>query len=139
MVDAVQPHFRNLKDDQLRACARTGGVIGMSGSSEYIGDPASSNEAILRHVEYIADLVGPRHVGLGLDLVFDAAALNAWIRGRPEEWPQARDPAWPGFRYAAPEQAASLTELLLRHGYAETDVRGILGENWLRVCREVWR
>jgi membrane dipeptidase len=139
MVDAVQPHFRNLKDDQIRACARTGGVIGMSGSSEYIGDPASSNEAILRHIDYIAGLVGPRHIGLGLDLVFDAAALNTWIRGRPEEWPQARDPAWPGFCYAAPEQAASLTDLLLRNGYAEADVRGILGENWLRVCREVWR
>jgi membrane dipeptidase len=139
MVHAVQPHFRNLKDGQIRACARTGGVIGMSGSSEYIGDPESSDEAILRHVDYIADLVGPSHIGLGLDLVFDADALNAWIRGRPEEWPQARDAAWPGFRYATPEQAASLTERLLRRGYADDDVRGILGENWLRVCRQVWR
>jgi membrane dipeptidase len=139
MADAMRPHFRNLKDEQICACARTGGVIGMSGSSEYIGDPESSNEAILRHVDYIADLVGPSHIGLGLDLVFDADALNAWIRSRPEEWPQARHPAWPGFRYAAPEQAATLTELLLRHGYDDDDVRGILGENWLRVCRAVWR
>src|SRR5262249_46809782 len=53
MADAVHPHFRNLKDDQIRACAKTGGVIGMSGSGEYIGDLSCSNESILRHVNYI--------------------------------------------------------------------------------------
>ncbi|HZP10809.1 MAG TPA: membrane dipeptidase [Nevskiaceae bacterium] len=138
MADAVQPHFRNLKDDQIRACAKTGGVIGMSGSGEYMGDLACSNEAILRHIDHIAQLVGPQHVGLGLDLVFDADALNRWIRSRPEEWPQARDPSWPGFRYATLEQLPALTDLLLKR-YSETDVRGILGENWRRVCAQVWR
>lgn len=139
MVDAVQPHFRNLKDDQIRECARTGGVIGMSGSGEYMGDLACSNEALLRHINYIAELVGPQHVGLGLDFVFDAATLSEWARGRPEEWPQTRDPAWPGFRYASPEQIPALTGLLLKQGYSEAEVRGILGGNWARVCREVWR
>jgi membrane dipeptidase len=138
MADAVHPHFRNLKDDQIRACAKTGGVVGMSGSGEYMGDRSCSNEAILRHVDHIAQLVGPRHVGLGLDLVFDAEALNRWIRGRPEEWPQARDPAWPGFRYAKPEQLTALADLLAKR-YADADVRGILGENWRRVCAQVWR
>jgi membrane dipeptidase len=139
MVDAVAPHFRNLKDDQIRACAGTGGVIGMSGSGEYMGDLSCSNEALFKHIDYIAQLVGPQHVGLGLDLVFDADALNAWIRGRPEEWPQARDPSWKGFRYAAPEQVPALIELLRKRGYSDGDVRGILGENWRRVCRATWR
>lgn len=139
MAAAVHPHFRNLSDDQIRACAKTGGVVGMSGSGEYMGDLACSNESIVRHIDHISELVGPAHVALGLDLVFDADALNAWIRARPDEWPQARDPGWPGFRYAVPEQAPALTELLLKRGYAEADVRGILGENWARVCRRVWK
>jgi membrane dipeptidase len=111
----------------------------MSGSGEYMGDLACANESILRHIDHISEVAGPAHVALGLDLVFDAEALNAWIRARPDEWPQARDPAWPGFRYATPEQAPQLTELLLARGYAEADVRGILGENWARVCRRVWK
>ena len=139
MVHALNPHFRNLRDDQIRACARTGGLVGMSGSSEYIGEASCSNEAILRHIDYVAELVGPRHVGLGLDLVFDADALNRWIRQRPDEWPQARDPAWPGFRYATPEQVPALTELMLQRGYQEKDIRGVLGDNWLRVCGQVWK
>ena len=139
MAHGITPHFRNLRDEQIRACARIGGLIGMSGSGEYIGEASCSNESILRHIDYVAELVGPRHIGLGLDLVFDADALNRWIRGRPDEWPQARDPAWPGFRYATPEQVPALTELLLQRGFSESDVRGILGENWLRVCGQVWR
>ncbi len=139
MADAVHPHFRNLKDDQIRACAKTGGVVGMSGSGEYMGDMTCSNEALLRHVDHIAQMVGPEHVGLGLDLVFDADALNAWIRSRPDEWPQARDPSWAGFRYATPEILPSFSDLLVKRGYSEDDVRGILGENWRRVCRQVWR
>ena len=36
-------------------------------------------------------------------------------------------------------QLPELTDLMLRRGYAEDDVRGILGGNWLRVCSEVWK
>ena len=38
-----------------------------------------------------------------------------------------------------PEQVPELTELMLRHGFAEADVRGILGGNWLRMARAVWK
>ena len=37
------------------------------------------------------------------------------------------------------EEAPRITQELLRRGYAEKEIRGILGENWLRVCGEVWR
>lgn len=138
VADKVNSHFRNLTDEQIKACAETGGTIGMSGSNAYLGDPQSSNEAIFRHIDYIAELVGTEHIGLGLDLVFDADALNAWIRTRPDEWPGADAPDWEGFHYAVPEQVPALTELMLNRGYSETQIRGILGENWLRVCREIW-
>ena len=37
------------------------------------------------------------------------------------------------------EDAPRITQELLGRGYAEKEIRGILGENWLRVCGEVWR
>ena len=39
----------------------------------------------------------------------------------------------------SPDDGPALTEEMLRRGYRESDIRGILGENWLRVCRAVWR
>ncbi|MDP6788623.1 MAG: membrane dipeptidase [Rhodospirillales bacterium] len=38
-----------------------------------------------------------------------------------------------------PEQLPEATEELLRLGYGEDDVRGILGENWARVAEAVWK
>jgi membrane dipeptidase len=136
---ALCPSFRNLKDDQIRACAQTGGVVGVSGSSEYLGDLACSNETLFRHIDYMVDVGGIDHVGLGLDVVFEPQALSQWARGRPDEWPMAQSPGWVGFRYALPEQLPGLTELMLQRGYTEDQVRKVLGENLLRVCRTVWR
>ena len=138
VADGVHTHYRNLTDDQIKACAATGGVIGMSGSNGYLGDKQASNETLFKHIDYIAERVGPEHIGLGLDLVFDHQIVNDWIRQRPEEWPGADDPNWPGFRYAVPEQIPALAELLLAKGYSEEIVRGILGENWRRVCQQCW-
>lgn len=136
---AVHEHWRNVTDTQIRACAATGGLVGLSGSSEYLGDPAASTEAMLRHVRHVADLVGPAHVGLGLDFVFDSEALNRWIRSRPEEWPGTDSPDWPGFRYARPAQVEELAEALLAGGWAEAEVLGLLGGNHMRVCAAAWQ
>lgn len=136
---ALCPSFRNLTDEQIRGCARTGGVVGVSGSSEYLGDFSCSSETVFRHIDYLATCVGVDHVALGLDVVFDPEALSAWARGRPDEWPMTQDPHWRGFRYARPEQITQVVELMLQAGYSEADVRKVLGENWLRVCAAAWR
>jgi len=136
---ALCPSFRNLKDEQIQACARIGGLVGISGSSEYLGDLSCATETIFRHVDYVAQLVGVDHVGLGQDVVFDAETLTRWARSRPDEWPMARKTGWSGFRYAAPEQLPELTETMLRHRYSEEQVRKVLGENIRRVCSKVWR
>ena len=136
---AVHEHWRNVTDEQIRACAATGGLVGLSGSSEYLGDPAASTEAMLRHVQHVADLVGPAHVGLGLDFVFDSDALNRWISSRPEEWPGTDRPDWPGFRYARPGQVAELVEALALRGWSDEALLGLLGQNHMRVCAAAWQ
>lgn len=133
-VHGVHPHFRNVRDDQIDGCARTGGVIGISGMNNYLGGPPNV-ELLVRHVDYIAERVGAQHVALGLDVVGDAAALSAFVSARPAEWPGR----WAPFEFAGPELVVDLADALLDRGYAEQDVRGILGGNALRVCEESWR
>jgi len=137
--DALVPHFRNVTDEQIRACARTGGLVGVSGSSAYLGDHAVSTDTLFRHLDHVVQLAGPQHAGLGLDIVFDAERLSRWMRLRPDEWPGVEDPNWPGVRYAMPEQVVDLTAAMLAHGYTPDAVRGILGGNYERICTAVWR
>ncbi len=136
---AIHENFRNIDDEQARACARSGGLIGISGSSEYLGDLQCRSETLFRHLDHYAQLIGAEHVGLGFDVVFDAGPLSRWVRSRPDEWPMARDPEWPGFRYAMPDQVVDLVALMLSHGYPEAAVKGILGLNHVRVCGQVWQ
>lgn len=138
-AQAVHTCFRNIDDEQARACARTGGLVGISGSSEYLGDQQCRTETLFRHLDHYVQLLGPQHVCIGLDVVFNAEPLSRWAKARPDEWPMTRDPAWPGFNYAVPEQLTELVGLMLAHDYQEASIRDILGENYLRLTRQLWR
>jgi membrane dipeptidase len=138
-ANTVHRSFRNIDDDQARAAARTGGLVGISGSSEYLGDHQCRTETLFRHLDHYVQLLGAEHVCIGLDVVFEAEPLSRWARSRPDEWPMAQDPDWPGFNYAVPEQLTELVGLMLTHGYPDKGIQGILGENYVRVCKQVWR
>jgi membrane dipeptidase len=135
----VFPHYRNIKDDQIKACAATGGVIGVNGLGEFLDDPHAKSETIFRHIEHMVNLVGPRHVGVGLDYVKDTDGFWDWVRSRPDQWPLVDGKTHENTGFGQPEQIVELCELMLSHQYAEEDVCGILGGNFARVAREVWK
>ncbi len=135
----VFPHYRNIKDDQIKACAATGGVIGVNGLGEFLDDPHATSASIFRHLDHMVNLVGPQHVGIGLDYVKNTAGLWNWVRDNPEMWPPVDGKPHDDTAFGQPEQVAELCELMLSHQYAEDDVRAILGGNFARVAREVWR
>lgn len=132
---ALREHARNITDEQIKACARTGGVIGINGIGDFLG--GTSSELIVQNIEYVMDLVGPEHVGMGLDYVIDKQELIDYIEGHPEIFPADKISHFVSF--VEPEQFPEFTELLVQKGYAEQTIRGILGENFLRVAREVWK
>ena len=125
-------HSRNVPDDMIMACAGTGGVVGVVGFASVIsGEKELKTEGLVDHIEYCIDLVGDQHVGLGLDYVYDQEfdSRSVWsphYSGRP-------------ISVFEPENLPMLTEVMLKRGHAETTVRAVLGENWLRVAREVWK
>jgi len=132
-------HERNISDEQICAAAKTGGVIGINGIGFMLDATGqATTESMLRHIDHVANLVGPQHIALGLDFVIDDRHMQAVYQANkalmyPNGYPT---PPW---QYLPPEGLESLVELLLSHGYLEADVRGILGENFLRVAGEVWR
>ncbi len=134
---AVWEHDRNLRDEQIKACAGKGGVIGINGVGLFLGNNDASPENFIRHIDHIAGLVGPRHVALGLDLVYYMDSMLARWRANPGRYPEGYpEPPWYFF---SPEDLPRLVETLLRRGYSDADITGILGENFLRVAEAVWR
>lgn len=132
----IRKHQRNINDEQAKACAKTGGVIGMNGISLFLSDNGDASvESMMRHIDHLVELVGPEHVGIGLDYVYYEEQMMKVVMANLDKFPKG-DPL-PPYKYFAPEDLPHLTEALLRRGYAEDDIRGILGRNFLRVCTEV--
>jgi membrane dipeptidase len=135
---ALRDHERNIPDDLMKACAATGGVVNLSGIGIFLGNNDNSTETLIRHIDYATDLIGPEHVGLGLDYVFDQSELADYLVARPDIFPPEKGYS-AGMAMIEPERFPILAEGLLKKGYSEAQVRGILGENNLRVARQVWR
>ena len=133
----VHQHMRNVKDDQIKTCAARGGVIGITSAGFYLGD--ATPEKYFQHLDYVAQMVGHEHVGIGLDYLDNVAPLVAFIAARPDEWPGAAEGAWEPMKFMPPERLANVVELMLKHDYSDPQVRGVLGGNWLRICRQVWK
>jgi membrane dipeptidase len=147
---AVHDNLRNVEDELIRAIAATGGVIGSVGFPSFLeGDDQPTLDAFIDDIAYKADLVGIDHTGLGIDYylgqwkVEDDAAALARYRGmvadghwRPGQYPP------PPYKYPAgietPRTLPALTEGLLARGFAEEDVRKVLGGNWRRVFARIW-
>jgi membrane dipeptidase len=136
---SVFDHYRNVTDAQALACAATGGLIGVSGSSAYIGPATSLAEGAFRHIDHFVQLVGADHVGLGTDYVADADALMKIVAQRPDEWPTDEGATYENMTYLPPEGLLDVIKLLQRANYDETSLRKILGGNYLRIAGEVWR
>ena len=135
---AVWDHDRNIPDELMIACARSGGVVNLNGIGIFLGDNDNSIETFIRHADYAVELIGCEHVGLGLDFMFDAKELDDFFAANPALYPLEKGYG-EGIKMIEPETIPSIAEELLKRGYREADVRGILGENNLRVARKVWR
>lgn len=136
VAKALWDHERNITDEQIRKCAATGGVIGVNGVGMFLADNEATTEHMARHIDHIARLVGPEHIGIGLDMSVDQEKLAARYREDPSRWPRGYPP--PPWEIVQCDALPELVGKLMERGYSDADVRGILGENFLRVARSVW-
>ena len=132
------PHPRNVSDELMRACAAKGGVIGLTGAGPFLGEPDNLVERLLRQLHYVIDRIGPEHVGLSLDYQFDSRERDEWIRRFATLIPAGM--ATPGgLAMIGPEGFGAIAEGLAKSNLTDAAICGILGNNWLRIAKRVWR
>lgn len=132
---------RNKSDEILLALKEKGGVVGaMVFPLTLTGKPKATLEDYLNIIDYFVNLLGIDNVGLGPDFM---EKMPAEIRKQA-----LRDIPWTALfkvlRVRPVKNLESVTQLpnvtagLVRRGYAEQDVKKIIGLNWLRLYGEVW-
>ncbi|HMA37241.1 MAG TPA: membrane dipeptidase [Chloroflexia bacterium] len=116
---ALYPDPRNLADDQIRAVAASGGLIGVFLANMFLapdGAPVTI-DTLLAHYDHLLALVGPDHVALGTDYGGVGTGLPAGL-ARVGDLPRL---------YAA----------FAAHGYPPATITAIRGGNYLRVLRQI--
>jgi membrane dipeptidase len=119
---ALCPSTRNLTDRQLDAIRDSGGVVGVNFHVGFLRTDGQADidtpiAEIVRHIDYMADRIGPEHVALGSD--FDGATM-------PKEL---------GDVTGLPK----LVGALRARGYGAFELNAITHKNWIRVLRQTWK
>lgn len=132
---ALRDHHRNLTDEQLRGIAATGGVIGLNLLACFIDQDNPTIDRVVDHYEHLAEVAGIEHIGVGPDFISDI--YDDLYPAQAELGIEGLDPRLNIDGLHASRHLPNLTAALLRRGFSERDVRLILGENYLRLFREV--
>ena len=113
-VAGVHPSWRNIDDDQVRAVADRGGVVGIMYHQGFLG--GSTSDAVLRHLEHVVRVGGEDAAALGSD--WDGLIVT------PRDMPTARE-------------LPVLVRGMLARGWSDARVAKVLGGNYLRVLGQV--
>ena len=137
---AVNANDRNKKDEVLRIVAAKGGAIGLNALPRTVKAEDPGIEDMLRHLDHLLAVMGPEHVGLGLDYVegFKDAGhiLPQSIRNRtlrPDIFGSVDDFLNQSYPRGLEDirKAPNLTQGMCDRGHSDKDIKAVLGESWL--------
>ena len=110
-------HPRNLTDEQVKAIAVRGGVIGVTYVPQFIDPDCASLDRLLDHIEHLHKVGGISCIGLGSD--FDG--IDSTITGLEH----------------AGVAVPNIISRLRKRGFSSVEIDKILGDNWLRLFKDV--
>src|SRR5690625_232194 len=149
-VYSICPVARNLKDEQIIAIAKKGGVIGINGFPGFVSNKDKpSLDNYIDHIDYIVNLVGIDHVAISLDFYEGMSSITSDTEANLMYKQQILDGRWKKETYpkpprnypqglSLPEEFPNLTKALLERGYSQHDIKLIMGANFIRVFKNVW-
>ena len=139
----VTPNPRTIRDDQIKAAAASGGMVGVSPYAPFCHRQDGRQPTIedfVDHLAYMVDLVGIDHVGIGTDLF--PHTWVAWENGTRRNYPEmVGSYHWDNVYsdgFTSHQKFVAVPEALDRRGYSSEDIRKILGENAARVLTTAW-
>ncbi|HBT48808.1 MAG: Zn-dependent dipeptidase, microsomal dipeptidase-like protein [Caldanaerobacter subterraneus] len=114
---ALCSHRRNLTDEQIKAIAQKGGVIGINFAPQFLRDDKRATiEDVLNHIDYMVDLVGEDYVGFGSD--FDG------ISSTPEGLEDI-------------SKFPKIVEGLIKRGYTQEQIDKITHKNFENLIKKI--
>jgi membrane dipeptidase len=128
---ALFDHPRNLRDDQLRAVAATGGVVGVNVCSSFF--EKGNLEDFIDHIVHVVKIAGTNHVGLGLD--FAEYFMDHMTEGEKANLQSKDFKSVDGL--LGDEDMQVVPGELQKRGYSGREIDLILGQNFMRVLRDV--
>jgi len=137
-------HDRGKNDDLLKGVAEKGGYIGVLAVAGFLTtNPETKIDDWLNHVDYIVDLIGVDHVGIGTDFYGFSAPDNLAAKisefldilgFRPEHKASFLTKV-KGFETYA--QFPNFIEGLIERGYSDQEIQKIAGKNFLRIFKKI--
>ena len=133
-------HPRTIDRKQAEMCAKTGGMIGITGHAAFLEDHQGRSETVANQLDTLVDWVGIDRVGLAWDYMFDnpnnLSEVPAGVDGQ-KYWPDGY-----GYgdsqKHASPSQTDEVMEILENRGYSTADTDKIKGLNFYNMAKQVW-
>jgi len=148
--NAVARHPRSKDDEELRAMADGGGVVGIYLMPFLTPGRVATTEDVIAHIEHALDVCGEDHVGIGSDL------STTPIDGSDEYWAAHREFVRERIErgIAAPNEDPDIlftveglnhhrrmeliADALAVRGHPDRVIEKVIGANWVRLLEEVW-
>jgi membrane dipeptidase len=140
--DAVHPHERNTSDENLRALAERGGVVGICQLRPFLTLEKRDNlHAYFDHIDHAVQVAGVEHVCIGSDRDHRVIEMTPEYEAelRREEGSQVVNSELPYFidELNGPSRMVVVWDGLVGRGYSEADVEKVMGRNLYRLYSDV--
>ena len=140
-VRAITENPRCVTDEQMKAVAGKGGTIGITTFSPFIrADRQPTLDDYLDHFDYAIKLVGEDHVTFATDW-FDGKTKTNWAT--PWYYPEVTQGKKYGglglVGFSQRSELVNVVEGFVKRGYGAERIAKLLGGNFIRVLKEVWK